>query len=621
MIFDILKLIVVFPIILVLPGIFFMLAAFGRSNAKISFFERAVLTVPFSIIIIDLICFILNRFDIPIKGVILLGSIIIFCLIGFIAYQYRFKSRGEKNKEADLQPDNLFNFSNWQTIFILLSIFVAVFIRVAYLSDTIVPSATDLGHHMYWSQTIIDSGKLPVYGMPDFIIGEHIIFAAVNLLSGVGLMTAMPTLLLLFVNIAGIFTLVILAARLFKNKNITAVMFLVAGVLYAINAPQGKYVSGGVVGNIIGDMLIPVVLYFLYRALAEKDSFFGGLFLFSLIGILYTHHLSSFILLFSIAGIIFFYLAVNFRGIFNIILAWIKIFARPFPIAVLLIALIFFIFVFMPSYFNPSAVSQATGAPTKITRVGLNLNQIEMNAGSGRLILGALGMLLIAVLAWKPKKYWISFAAGWVIISLVMAYKPNLLLINIPSDRVGNYLFLPFSILSAYALVKYFELFRKSASKFFASVLLYALMFFIITNGLSDSADAFKSKNQFQEIMETYHSAEFLSKNVDTSKDIILKDHINIAGDSFYKLFFMKDYKYPLSRGNLSRYVDPTKPREICTRDIIDDPENDTGKACLSDTGVDYVVLNAQLEGMSFEKYPSFSKVYASNYISVFKKN
>jgi hypothetical protein len=121
--------------------------------------------------------------------------------------------------------------------------------------------------------------------------------------------------------------------------------------------------------------------------------------------------------------------------------------------------------------------------------------------------------------------------------------------------------------------------------------------------------------------MQTFHSAAYLAAAVDTNKDIILKDHVNIYGDSWYKLFFMKDYKYPLSRGVLTRYVDPTKPRETCTRDMISNPESDAGKACFADTGVNYVVLNAQIEGNSFEKYPDFSKVYGSDGISIFRRD
>lgn len=622
MVLDLLKLLLTIPFVLFLPGYFFSLAVFGRSSEKISFFERAVLIAPFSLILVDMAVLALNRMNVPIKGMVLIGTILIISLVGFIIYQYRFKKNPksvEKSEEIS-RSEELFSFSFWQTIFILVSLVLAVFIRIAYLSDTILPSSTDLGHHMYWVQTIVESGKLPVYGMPDFIIGEHIIFAVFNLVSGVGVMTALPSLILFFINILGIFTLTILVARLFRNKNAIALSFFVAGVLYAVSAPQSKYVSGGVVGNIIGDMLIPVALYFLLRAFKEKNQIFAGLFLFSFLGLLYTHHLSAFVFIFSMAAVLFLYLALNIKRAFGIIGNWARIFLKPVPIFFFLFSIIYLLFIFTPSYFDKSAVSQATGAPSKITRVGLSLDQIEMNVGSARLLLGAIGIALL-FLNFKPKKYKYSFAIGWTSVLFIMAYKPGWLYVNIPSDRIGNYLFLPLSVVSAYALAKYFELLKKSSTRFFASALLYTLLFFVITNGLSDSAEAFKTRPQFQETMETFHSAQYLAETTDSSKDVILKDHVNIYGDSWYKLFFMKDYKYPLSRGNLSRYDDPTKPREMCTRDMISKPESAEALKCFSETGVNYIAVNAQIEGKSFEAYPEFSKVYGSNYISIFKKD
>lgn len=623
MVADIIKFVLVFPFVFILPGFLFLLAAFGRSNEKISFFERAVLTVPLSLILVDFSVLVINKLDVPINGGVMVGVILIISMLSFIVFQHRFR-RKKKNKvissEEILEPDKLFDFSFWQSIFILVSLVLAVFVRTAYLADTIVPSSTDLGHHMYWVQTIVDSGRLPNYGIPDFIIGEHIIFAVFNLVSGIRIISAFPSLILFFVNITGIFTLAILAARLFENRSVTTMTFFASGVLYAISAPQGKYISGGVVGNVIGDMLIPLVLYFLFRALKEKNSMFAGLFIFAAAGLFYTHHLSGFIFLYSIVAIILAYLALNFRQFFKIIGGWLKTFLKPFPMLILLFGLVVLLFVYTPSFLDKSAIGQATGTPSKDTRVGLSLDQIEMNVGSARLLLGAIGLVLL-FLNLKIKKYEYSFAIGWTAILLLMAYKPGWLFVNIPSSRIGNYLFLPFSLVSAYALAKYFELFKRSSTKFFASVLLYTLLFFVITDGLSDSADAFKAKNQYQETMETFHSAQYLAENLDTSQDVLLKDHVNIYGDSWYKLFFMKDYKYPLSRGLLSRYIDPTKPRETCTRDMIMTPETESAKTCFSETGVNYLALNAQLEGNSFEKYPDFSKVYSSNYISVFKKD
>lgn len=624
MIFSLLKLIFTIPFVFILPGFFLLLAIFGWKSApnmpKISFFEKAVLVVPLSIILVDFLVLALNKMCIFLNGPVLIGSILVFFLLGYIIFQFRFKKEFAKNETEENEVQKFFDFSYWQTIFILVSLFLAIFIRTTYLSDTIIPSTTDLGHHMYWVQKIIDTGSLPNYGMPDFIIGEHIIFAVVNLMSGIKIMSAMPVLILLFINIVGIFTLSMLVGRMFQNSKIAAATFFIVGVLYAINAPQGKYVSGGVVGNIIGNMLIPVVLYFLYRALSEKNSVFAGLFLFSTTGLLYTHHLSSFILLYSITAIILVYLALNFDRIFKIISDWLKIFLKPFPAAVFLLSIFCFLLIFTPSYFNPEAIKQAAGAPTKVTRIGLNLDQLEINVGSARLILGALGFVLLLT-TFKRKKYEYGFALAWTAVIFIISWKPGWLYVNVPSNRIGNYLFLPFSLLATYGLVEFFNFFRKSTTVFFSTVLTFILLFFVIVDGLSESAETFKMRPQFQETVQTFHSARYLASTLDTNRDVLLKDHVNIYGDSWYKLFFMKDYKYPLSRGNLSRYIDPTKPRETCTRDMIMIPKTKSAKKCFIETGVNYVALNAQLEGNSFEKYPEFSKVYSSNYISVFRKD
>jgi hypothetical protein len=412
----------------------------------------------------------------------------------------------------------------------------------------------------------------------------------------------------------------VLVGRVFKSNKIAALSFFTAGALFAINPPQGKYVSGGVIGNVIGDMLIPVAMYFLFRALNEKDQIFAGLFLFSFAGLLYTHHLSSFVFIFSAAAILLLYLALNLKNIFSIVRDWMKVFFKPFPLLIFLFLIFYFLFVFTPSYFNPAAVSQATGEPTKITRIGLSLSQIEGTVGSAQLIFGSLGFLLI-FLTFKTKELRYAMALGWFAVLFVMSWKPGWLFVNIPSDRVSNYLYLPLALLFPFALVRYFECMKSASSRFFSTVFLFALMFFIITNGLADSAEVFKGENSFQGAMQTFHSAQYLASTVDTGKDVILKDHVNVYGDSWYKLFFMKDYKYPLSRGVLTRYVDPTKPRETCTRDMISDPQSETGKECFEMSGVNYIAVNAQIEGNSFEKYSDFSKVYSSDYISVFRRD
>jgi len=64
---------------------------------------------------------------------------------------------------------------------------------------------------------------------------------------------------------------------------------------------------------VIGDMLIPVAMYFFYRVLKERDQIFAGLFIFSFAGLLYTHHLSAFCADFLNAAVVILYLILKFQ--------------------------------------------------------------------------------------------------------------------------------------------------------------------------------------------------------------------------------------------------------------------------------------------------------------------
>ena len=78
---------------------------------------------------------------------------------------------------------------------------------------------------------------------------------------------------------------------------------------------------------------------------------------------------------------------------------------------------------------------------------------------------------------------------------------------------------------------------------------------------LYDATLSITGKENFQ----TYQASEYLSQRA-LSEEQLLKDHIYLAGDTWIKLFFMLDYRYPLSRSYLRRYNDPVKPRETCSQ-------------------------------------------------------
>src|SRR5674476_1177284 len=100
-----------------------------------------------------------------------------------------------------------------------------------------------MGHHMYWANWLVVNHSLPTYdGMPDFIIGEHIIFGAIALIGNFSFLSAFPQMTLLLVDVFSILAIFILTLRIFKNKTIAILTLLFIGITFAISSPQAKFV-------------------------------------------------------------------------------------------------------------------------------------------------------------------------------------------------------------------------------------------------------------------------------------------------------------------------------------------------------------------------------------------
>jgi hypothetical protein len=122
------------------------------------------------------------------------------------------------------------------------------------------------------------------------------------------------------------------------------------------------------------------------------------------------------------------------------------------------------------------------------------------------------------------------------------------------------------------------------------------------------------------ELVQTFNASSYVAKNL-TEKDMVLKDHNYLTGDSWIKLFFMRDYKFPLSRGYFQRYEDPTNPRETCTLQMISNPGGATAQNCFLETGVDFIMVNPNYDSGQFHRLANFDQVYANSHITVFYKN
>jgi hypothetical protein len=606
--------------VLFVPGYFLLLAVFGKSGI-VSILEKFILSFGLSIVIVDFIFFLYSKIGISLTRFSTLSGIGILALLCFAIF--KFHKQKDSIAEATFLKFTLKEFG-----LLIMLLFLTLFIKVTYLSGTVLPTSTDMGHHMYWSKWLVDNHALPTYdGMPDFIIGEHIIFGAIALIGGFSFLSAFPPALLLLVNVFSILAVFILVLRIFENKTIALLTLFFLGVAFAISSPQAKFVSGGVVGNVMGNLLVPIVFYFYYRAfsffktnapVATIEKKFFALAIFTNFGLFYTHHLTSFIFLFVFAFLLVLFLLANIREIKKIIITALRMFFSPPVISVFVLCVIFFFFIFTPTYIKNSAVDTAVGTPSKATREGLSLATLKSMIGEARLTFGFIGLILL-LFYYNRKNFGHAILISWATMIFVMSSYPRLIFINLPSDRIGNYLSYPLAILSAYGLFSIFNHLKFKNNTLIRTTFLLVFIF-IAVNGLSDSAASITHSNDPTELVQTFHASSYLNEKTDDT-DIILKDHNYITADSWMKLFFMRGYKYPDSRGYFKRYNDPTKPREMCTLYMISNPNSPEADNCFTQTNTKYLMVNPQFDSAQFKKLANFDQIYLSDTIAIYYKN
>lgn len=634
-------------LVLFIPGFVLLRSFFKHTFISL---EIAIFSLPLSIAITNFLIIILGQSRIKITAISVIAILSTFTFgTALIAWIINYK----KPKESPL-PTHTKVFTQRQGWLIILILTLTIFIKTLYLSSVILPTATDLGHHMYWSKTVAVTGELPIYEernitqidgvynldapepIDDFIIGEHLIFAAIALLAGLDFISGFPASILLIINIFSLLAVFVFTLRIFssttfiQNKDFAtsiAIMTLfILGPLYTLASPQAKFVSGGVIGNTMGNLFIPVTLYMYWRALQEKNSKLLTLAFFLTFGLAYIHHLSTLVFLFIIFFVVVTFSLLHFKTLRIHITEWLKLFLKPAPIIFAVSAILFFFFVLAPSYADPKSLNTAIGAPTKATRTGLTFLQFTFSTGEGRLGLGLVGLLSLLAfqfrthLKTKEVSYDIAFLFAWGFSLLIMSLRPQWLFLDIPSNRISTYAIFPFAILSAFAFTQLFTANKHTPHRnILSSSAFIILLTFLITGGFYDNSQSLLAKTKAQEAIETYHVADYLAAH-NKPTDIILKDHNYIVADAWMKLSFLQGYTYPLSRGYFKRYEDETKPREQCSLWMIAIPNSDKGKKCFEETGTNIVVVNSHFDSAQFKKSDNFTSIYQSNDISVYMR-
>lgn len=640
-----------------LPG-WLLLRVFSNRPQTFLPFETFLFAFGISIGLIDFLMILLGkagfRLDKLSLSIAIVSSLLVLLGIGFGLRRLQQK-RPETETEG---KQRTFSFTRHQGWLFGILIACTILIKSVFLMDAILPTATDLGHHMYWSKLIATTGTLPFYAkqeiitttdnsyqltapepIADFIIGEHLPFSALHIFTGLDFFSAFPVILLFLINILSLLALFALALRfaaglpsrwlgegVLTPQNIALATLFFFGPLYTLASPQAKFVSGGVIGNTFGNFFIPLIILSYYRAFKEKSPFFLALSFFLTFTLAYTHHLSTLMLLFVLIASFLSYLFFHFDSLGTTFRSWWTLFYAPAPIITAFLACVFFFAVAMPTYIETNAVGTAIGTPTKTTRTGLTFSQITFSSGEARVALGLAGLALLLAFSAR-RRYAGAFLFGWSTVLLIMTLEPGWLLIDIPSSRIGSYLSFPLGLLAAFASVAFIAALRNRETTGAASLRLPHFLLFIMSvtlftfslgSGSFDNSQTLLTKSKAFDTLQTFEASQYLATH-STATDIILKDHNYIVADAWMKLFFLRDYAYPLSRGFFKRYED-NPSREQCTALMISVPNTPAGEKCYNELGVDFVVVNPHFDTTQFEKSQKFSRVYSSDGIHIYER-
>jgi len=652
----------------IIPGWIFLRALFHSD--QFAPLERFVLSVPISFSLITLSIIAINTLGITLtkQNLFVTFTGIIISLIITIFFKRKCSGRTCPSSTT------IFTFSKKQTTLIVILIIFTIVVKGIFLINTIFPTATDLGHHMFWVEKITVDQSLPSYEkieiemndnipsftqaqpIADFIVGEHIIFAVIKTFTGQSVVSTFPSLVLFVINIFSILMLFILSRRLFERyrygAQISILTLLFVGPLWAISGASAKFISGGVIGNLLGNLLIPAIIYFIYRAFYEKKAtlLIGAITLIT--GLVYTHHLSTFIFgyifIFSIISFIFLQ-KDGWNGYKKLFL----LLKNPYIIPLLLFVISAIIFLVPPSYLDREAISSSVGAPSKSTRTGVPFEQLMYMLGSARFVFGMIGLLMLSFFAilrrfgklshiskksvptcpqyysvvGEANIYSTAFLLGWGWALILMSLVPHFLKVNIISTRIATYGAFPLAIFAGLSFIWIISLlfYRKKNSlimpQFLISLFLFAIITFTFVSGIRDNATSMNDAPKTNKALQTFHVGDYASKvfknEISQNNFWLVKDHNYITSDTWLKVFFAHDYSFPLSRSYFKRYE--THPnRETCTREMISNPASDFAQECFDNLNVHAILVNTEQDAGQFKNKQEFYKIYQNNELSLF---
>ncbi|NTW75565.1 MAG: MFS transporter [Candidatus Moranbacteria bacterium] len=638
-----------------IAGYLLLSGLFGRS-LPITALERMAYSFALGIGSLDFSIITFGTAGLTLSGPIMLAALFAFPLLAVLVRSI-FDASTHQNKKRPFHPTPEqihFTSPEWKLFLFLFGL--TLLLKTIFLAEAGLPTATDLGHHMYWSKMIVETERLPDYSkreiikngnghvflsdpepIADFIIGEHIPFAAIAKLSGASFFSAFPVSFLLIVNMFSLIALFVFSVRLANSIlprtglspiSVGLAVLLFAGPLFAFSSPEAKFVSGGVIGNVFGNVFIPLILLSFLRAFIGADSRFLAIGILLSFTLAYTHHLSSLVLAFILIGVAFSMIVTSPRTVPDLLKRIFRLFRSPLPWVALAFATVFFTMIAAPTYIETNAVKTAVGTPSKTTRTGLTFLQASESAGTARMAIGLAALVLFSAIRPIRRSPAFPFVLGWSGILLVMTLRPQWVFLDIPSNRIGTYLSFPFAVLSGLFLAAFPSLFRttnpsSSATSVPGKAFLFislVLFTFAAWSGSQDNQSSLPGAGKAQDTLEVFGATRYLADHP-MPNDLFLKDHNYLVADAWMKLFFMHDYAYPLSRGYFKRYEDETNPREQCTLLMISVPNLPEGRACYEDLDVNLVAVHPAYDTAQFEKSHDFSRIYSGTTVHIYERN
>lgn len=637
-----------FVLTLFLPG-FSLIIFLERKNRLFTLLERIVFSLVFSLIMVDALMLGFDVVDLPLRATLLVPIIlgVSLLLIGLAKRTRLRSSQGKKRTLAmstDVESDPLMEPAKRDRVppaFLVLFI-ALVALKTLYFLPAVVPNSTDLGHHMYWVKKIALEERIPEYterdiieqdgtyalgeptSLSDFIVGEHLALSLIGMISRMDFTSVYPALTLFLIHLITMIASYALALRLFARhayplrEKITLTAFLLVGFLFAFAPPQMKYVLGGVVGNTLGNLLIPSIFILLLIAIRRKRTDALVMSLLLMFGLAYTHHLSTLLfalMLVSSAGL----LAVfDFRHFKTAVLPLV---GRPAVLITLTLSLLFFFFAWTPSYIRNSAVATVIGTATNAEHLGLSFTALKFAVGEPRMVFGLFGLLLLLMLRNLRRSDTAAVLLGWALPLLLLSLRADLVALDLPSARVANYLIFPLAIAASFGLVWIWEKMRAQTSlpAWLGPGTFVILLLFIVHNGMFDNTQYLANQKEgAPRMLALFRASQYLADTIPPGATVV-HDHVNIVGDSWIKLAFMRDYNYPLYRANFFRYDRIRDKQEKCTLAIVSTPNTENALRCIRDLDVRAILVNEARDGQQFRHFKNYSLVYNDEYYSVYR--